>query len=116
MRIADRCDLRVFGARPEERHSKYVVRSKSTFPKKFPRPYLQRIGDVEEPFEEQATSAMFDIDKHISCDASLKRERLLGETALDPQTPDAGSDLPTPLLPHGHSLRIILAGSRGHAT
>lgn len=78
--------------------------------------YAECISDVEQPLIEQSSSTMFDGDQHIASDARLQGKSLLRQPAGNAQPADIIAHSTTVRRPCRDPLRIILAGSRRHAT
>ena len=80
------------------------------------RGYVKSVGEVEQPFVEQAASAVLDIDEHVARHTGPQGKGLLGHTSLGTKGSYALADGATSLLPQRHPLGTVLAGARRHAT
>lgn len=99
-RVLGRGEMSVFGSSAEEvtrRHAEYL-------------------SDVEEPFVEQSAPAMLYMNQHVARHTRFKRQGFLRESLLDPQPPDAGTNLPAAIRPRDGSLGVGLGRTGGHAS
>lgn len=77
---------------------------------------VERRGDIEEPFVEQAALAEFDLDEHVPSQPGGKRDLFLRQVSLQSKSADACADGLACRLPPSRTMGVLLAGACRHAT